>query len=266
MSLPWSLAVGCGDRFGEPIVAVAGPGQAGMAAGADAGGEPGGGTGTTGGSAASDAGSPAGGDDAAGPPMGPLGLCAPCTGSEACGDANDACIRHDDQLFCGRDCEEGRGCPDGYQCVQLDNSRLWQCVPENACPIPVTEPPALEELREYLLARINGERLAEGRGSLAASSCLNELAQASAVDYAHTEEPLGKFVRECDPIWPNCACGWNAEAEVAVAHWGLDWASAVEHALVNERLLTAILAYDIESLGIGFWISGDEAWIALSFH
>ena len=34
----------------------------------------------------------------------------------------------------------------------------------------------------------------------------------------------------------------------------------------NLRFTQAFLDSDGTDLGIGFWLSGDEAWIALSFH
>lgn len=277
LTLPWWLTAGCGDRFGEPIVTApvaqgdagtsgtpAGPGPSPGASGApDA--EGGGGTGVGGADTA--AGGGEGGRQPLEPvdPVGPLGLCAPCTHSDACGDANDACLRHEERLFCGRDCEEGRGCPEGYQCVELANSPLLQCVPVEACPT-IPEPPTLTEVRSHFLSRINDVRTEQGRAPLEASNCLHELAQDSAVAYAFTDVPLGKFVEECDPVWPSCSCGWNAQAEAAVAMWGLDWVSALERALVAERFRAAVLATQVESVGIGFWISGDEAWIALSLH
>jgi len=257
-----ALPLGCGERAGDPIVLNKGQ--------SSAGGEPTG-----------DAGQPdAGADNSTGQggvaeistEVGPTGLCGDCASSTDCGDANDACIRHQDQRFCGRDCDEQRGCPDGYSCVELDNSQLWQCVPQNGCPSPAGREPDLGSVRDYMLARINTERVARDRSPLQASNCLDELAQGSALSFARTDEPLGKYVKECDPIWPNCACGWNGEAEVMVARYALDWTTAVDEALgtyrstENDRFAQALLNYDATQVGIGFWLSGDEAWIALSFH
>lgn len=254
------LLAACGERVGEPIVATVTTPDDAESAGA-------------GGSPESAPGMSAFGGDAPsempGELMGPIGLCGACTSSDACGDANDACIRHQEQSFCGRDCDEQRGCPDGYTCVELANSQLWQCVPETTCPTPSPQP-TLADLRDYLLARINAERLGYGSAPLSASSCLNGLAQASAVDFARTDEPLGKYVKECDPVWPNCACGWSAEAEISIARYGLDWQTAVERAVGqdtrSDRFSQAFLASDFTNVGIGFWLSGDEAWIALSFR
>lgn len=251
------LAAACGERAGDPIVgtrpsadAARGPGAEGGASGAEVGGA---------------SGAPSeGGEGNIGP--GPAGLCSPCGSSTACGDPDDACIRHREATFCGRDCDEGDGCPDGYVCVNLDNTRLQQCVPLTGCPGPVTPAPSLEEVRQILLARINTERLARDRDLLTASECLNDLAQASAVAYADSDEPLAKYIDECDPIWPSCSCGWTAEAEVAVAEYGLDWSQAIERALADTGFTSSYLNFDFAAVGVGFWLSGDEAWIALSFH
>lgn len=259
-SLGWPLA--CGERYGDPVVAVESPASQSSEAGA--GGE-GGAAGQAGAAGASEP--PLGEAGAAPTPAGPTGLCGTCVTSETCGDANDACIRHEGESFCGRDCDEGLGCPDGYTCVELDNSRLQQCVPTTACPLEAPTPPSLQQIRDYLLARINAERVARDRHSLLPSSCLDGPAQASALDYAQSDEPLGKFVKECDPVWPDCVCGWSAEAEVAVAAYGLDWAGAIERALgTNDRFINSFLDFNVTSVGIGFWISADEAWIALSFR
>lgn len=256
-----SLLVACGERAGDAVVALPAsdePAQGGQA------GQPGeplssGGVGAeaTGGSS---------------PDPGPSGLCAACGTSSECGDANDACIAHDGERFCGRDCDEQRDCPDGYSCVGLSNSLLWQCVPDGACAAPAAPPPALEAVRAHVLTRVNTERLAEARAPLQSSPCLDDLAQRSALDFARTDEPLGKYVKECDPIWPNCACGWWAEAEVTVARYGLDWETAVDRAFKasltggSQRFADAYLNASFHDVGIGFWLSGDEAWIALSFR
>jgi len=245
-----AFSLSCGTRAGDPVVALSGDQNL---------------AGTAGGIAVP----PAGGD--AGSTIGPTGLCGPCTNSSECGDANDACIvRHQDAGFCGRDCDDQRGCPDGYDCVELNDYRLRQCVPRAGCSAPKPVP-SLITVRQRLLSRINDERTALGQAPLAASPCLDDLAQASAVDFARTDEPLGKYVKECDPVWPSCQCGWSAEAEVAVAAYDLDWETAVDRAVesrgaeVDTHFAHALLDDEITDVGIGFWLSADEVWIALSF-
>jgi hypothetical protein len=197
--------------------------------------------------------------------QGPIGLCGACDGSAECGDDNDVCISHDDDRFCGRDCEEGFGCPDDYTCVELSNSRLRQCVPDDTCPEPAEPPPTLESVRGYLLSLINAERSARGSAPFETSPCLDDLAQQSALEYAFTGVPLGTYANECDPIWPDCECNWNAQADVQVAHYGLSWLDAIDEAMRDDRFARAFLEFEVTRVGIGFWISGDEAWIALSF-
>jgi|GEM_PF-6359215 len=260
-----AFGLGCGERWGDPIVQLpSDPNGAGGSSDALAG-------------AAGMRSDPApngdaGSTDNVASERGPTGLCGDCSGSDECGDANDACLRHQDERFCGRDCDDQRGCPDGYTCVELDNSQLWQCVPQNGCLAPTVPVPELADIRQDLLMRINAERVARDRPPLVASSCLDGLAQGSALAFARTDEPLGKFVKECHPVWPSCACGWNAEAELTVARYGLDWMTAVERATTisrdgqNERFTDAFLNFDGTDVGIGFWLSGDEAWIALSLR
>lgn len=251
-----ALSLGCGERAGDPIVALATSNESGASAP----------TGAAGAGGAYD------GHGTSTDTPGPVGLCGACSSSDECGDANDACVRHLGERFCGRDCDEQHGCPDGYLCVELDNTQLYQCVPQDHCPTTAAALPPLSDIREYLLQRINAQRAAHARLPLDASSCLDELAQASALAFARTDEPLGKYVKECDPIWPSCACGWNAEAELAVAHYALDWTTAIDRATSvtrdnqNDRFVQAFLAGSATAVGVGFWLSGDEAWIALSFH
>ncbi len=283
-ALALALLAGCGERAGDPVVKLASDqaeplgGTGGDAVGGSlvTGGGSSGGTGGTdaGGTSGTDAGGSSGTDtggspgmDAGGSPdeaAGPTGLCGTCNSSDECGDANDACVRHNGSNFCARDCDEGLGCPTGYTCTDLENSRLRQCVPEQACQ-PSLTPPSLDEMRSYLLMRINMLRLAHQQAPLEGSTCLDGLAQESALAYARTDEPLGKYVQECYPITPQCSCGWIAEAEVSVAHYGLDWQSAMEATLADDRVNETVVELDFARVGIGFWLSGDEAWIALSF-
>ena len=251
----WLLA--CGERAGDPVVRVDLT---------DAGGSAGSGGAGSGGAGGSLSIGAAGGGGAAGElEPGPTGLCGACESSDQCGDGNDVCVRHQGVSRCGRDCDEAFGCPDGYSCVELDNSLLLQCVADATCLDPVTPPPALADVRAYLLSRINTERIERNLPALAVMACLDRLAQESALDYSRTEEPLGKFIDECDPIWPNCECNWSAQAEIAVAHYGLDWLAAIERALSDDRFARSFIEFEVTHVGIGFWISGDEAWIALSF-
>lgn len=256
-------ALGCGERSGDPILARDLTPSASNAAGEAADGGAGAGAAPIGGMSGSPAHEAGAGNE---PSLGPSGLCAPCDDSESCGDANDACIHHEGQSFCGRDCDEGLGCPEGYTCVELDNISLLQCVPATSCATTSAITPSIEEIRAYFFGRINAVRVSSDRVPLGASTCLDVLAQASAIDYARTDEPLGKFVRECDPIWPDCECGWVAQTEVAYAIYGLDWLTAVESAMSTERFTSSFLDNDVSDVGIGFWTSGDEAWIALSLR
>jgi hypothetical protein len=265
LSCAVAFALGCGERSGDPIVLL--PSDQNDA------GAPNTGSAGAGGVPLDDQAPSRGGDDDDGvQEPGAIGLCGDCRSSDQCGDANDACLRHEDEQFCGRDCDDQRGCPDGYACVELDNSQLWQCVPQNGCQVPAVPVPPLVDIREDLLALINAERVAHDRPPLVASSCLDDLAQGSALAFARTDEPLGKFAKECYPVRPNCACGWKAEAELTVARYGLDWTTAIDAAIStardgqNERFTEAILSFAHTDVGIGFWLSGDEAWIALSFR
>lgn len=201
---------------------------------------------------------------------GPIGLCGACSSSTDCGDANDACVRHQNERFCGRDCDDLRGCPEGYECVALNDDRLRQCVPWSGCPDPHPAPDP-EDVRDYILTQVNAERALRDQPRLEPSPCLEHLAQESAIALAQTDEPLGKYVKECDPIWPACECGWSAEAEVAVSAYDLDWRDAVDHAVesygsnADTHFVRALLAPGATQVGVGFWLSGDELWIALSF-
>lgn len=256
-----ALPFACGERTADPVVAL--PGSAISSAGAAGGGpEPGGGG--------------EGGQDGDETPSetsrGPSGLCATCSGSSECGGPRDACILNQGQTFCGRECDDLGGCPDGYACVELDNRELWQCVPIIECPAAPTPAPPLPDVRQHVLTRVNSERARLDLAPLSPSTCLHDLAQASALEFARTDRILGKFDDECRRIFPNCECGWSGQAELTVARYGLDWTTAIEHALVsdwdspNERFVQGFLSDEVSEVGIGFWHSGDEAWLALSFR
>jgi hypothetical protein len=250
--------LGCGERAGDAVIALpAGEDPPPLGSGGGESEEP----------PLGDAGAPEGSA-----PLGPGGLCAPCVSSRECGDANDACVVHGSERFCGRDCDARVDCPDGYSCVGLSNSQLSQCVPNTTCPVVEGAPPPLEEVRSYLLARINGERAAQARSPLTGSTCLDQVAQQSAVDFARADAPFGKFLEECEPTWPSCECGWWAQAELTISRYDLDWRTAVDGAVgptrddATEPFARAYLSTMVTDVGIGFWLSGDEAWIALSFH
>ena len=268
-----ALLLACGERTADSVIAL--PASPDVGGGGSTPGENGGGGDADLAGAAAEPGSAGARAEPLGTDVvGPLGLCAPCADSGECGDPNDACVRHqdEDRGFCGRDCDEQRGCPDGYICVELENSPLLQCVPLDACLSAPPPTPALSDLRPYVLGRINSERAARDRPPLLPSDCLDQVAQASAFDFARTDEPLGKFAKECDPFWIDCACGWSSEAEVTIAGYGLDWSSAIDRAFAPaqdaeaERFMEALTRYETSEVGIGFWLSGDEAWLALSFR
>ncbi len=278
-----ALLGSCGERGGDPIVALPSvqttAGRNGTAgAGATTGGISVLAAGGFGGDDGSGVGGAAGDAPVAGqggsPPasLGFVGLCGHCHGPVDCGDGNDLCLVNTGPTFCGRDCDESGGCPEGYFCSEILDSNLLQCVPAgDACPVSRLATPSLSVVRDSLLARINEEREARGLAALSLSSCLNSLAQDSALEFARGAQPAAKFERECAPIWPACDCDWSAQAELGVARWGLDWRSAVDAAMgidadqADPRFVDAFLSLGIVQVGIGFWMSGDEAWWGLSF-
>jgi hypothetical protein len=68
-----------------------------------------------------------------GPSEGGGKLCEACTENADCGGRGDHCVTnlHTDEVFCGRACEDDRGCPQHYRCSRLENDHeRRQCVPE----------------------------------------------------------------------------------------------------------------------------------------
>jgi hypothetical protein len=267
-----ALVCGCGERFGDPIVALETLGPTG-AGGREGSGDQGNAVGAAWPSL--DGGASAGGSGGGLlPSAGVVGLCVECTESEACGDENDLCVRNDatGRQFCARDCSERGGCPPGYACGDVQNSALDQCLPiAGECQPTSIGPPELDSLRDYVLGRLNAARVERNRPTLDNSFCLDDLAQASALEFARTDQPLAKFERECRPLHPDCECGWQAQAEATIASYGLEWPVAVDDALASqiengEPLLHVFEDEALEDVGIGFYISGDEAWLALSFR
>lgn len=191
------------------------------------------------------------------------GLCAPCPVDGRCGDDNDACLQQlrSGETFCGRDCyENGDGnCPRGYACRDVRGGDR-QCVPlDGTCRTrEVGEPaPPLPELREYMLTDLNQLRADNGLAPLAADACLDEIAQRGALELAFEDQRASSFERDC---------GWRYETRRTLAAWSLDWrlaATALWRFSGRER--DAALSGDFSRLGIGILLSGDEAWIVLSY-
>jgi len=203
-----------------------------------------------------------------------FGLCDVCDDNDACGDGNDHCLRYrdDPERFCGRDCQEGRGCPAGYDCVGLANSSASQCVPEaRTCEHrrALEAPPRLAELRVAALEQLNLERQRLALPLLAADDCLDEIAQTSSREHALNGQRGTKYARECAPELPNCACGWATEFQVTVAEYGLVWSRAMTLAL-DLGLATSggaeppLTTMSSTRVGIGVLLGGDESWISFA--
>jgi len=191
------------------------------------------------------------------------GLCAPCPMDGRCGDDNDACLEQLEtgETFCGRDCyENGDGnCPRGYACRDVrDGAR--QCVPnDGTCQTrELGEPaPPLAELREYMLADLNELRDDAELAPLSADACLDGIAQRGALELAFEDQRAPSFERDC---------GWRYETRGTVAAWSLDWRLAATALWrLSGRGLDTALSEDFSRVGIGILLSGDEAWIVLSF-
>lgn len=243
-------SLACGERSGDPVVA-------GMVGGGAGGTKPGGPP------MMADGGAGLGPGVVEAAP-GPTGLCGGCTSNDACGDADDLCLEGLDGVgFCGRDC--GEGCPAGYQCADVEGSLIQQCVPDSVCATARSPVPPLDFIRQTVLERVNADRTAQGIEPLMASPCLDELAQASALALGRTGEIGALFERACKPSQTDCACGWSAETEFTIAAFGLDWTTVLEHLFADRPATSVERDNDIE-LGVGFWLSGDEAWVALSYR
>lgn len=65
-------------------------------------------------------------------------LCSPCERSEECGGSGDYCLvyRGVVQYYCGRHCDAEAICPEGYECIPLQNApEIEQCIPiSRTCP------------------------------------------------------------------------------------------------------------------------------------
>jgi hypothetical protein len=228
-------AGGCGDGVAEPIVAVAA--------------EP----------------APAVTSDAAVPDPG--GLCSFCSGNRTCGDENDTCLFNltTEERFCGRDCDESGGCPQGYACQRVINGARQCQPPALGCLSRVQPegPPSLAAVRSHVLADFNQWRAELGLPPMVGDACLDGLAQASAGELALRDEQDFEF---------QDACGWAFETRCKVATWELDWRRAVT-APWREPSITAgsrglpdtLRSTSWTRLGLGIFMGGDEAWIALTY-
>jgi len=250
------LGPACGDRAGDPVVAL-GPIS-----------EPP--------SGHPDSGSP--GAAGAGPSLDPGGLCAGCDSSDDCGEG-DLCLHPPngaagETWFCGRHCFDDHDCPDGYHCMDVDHSDR-QCIPENTdCRQVVSDlAEPLDVMRVEALLQLNELRAQAGLPEFTSSDCLHGLAQQSAEEYRRTNNALGVFERECEGLSPDrCECHWSAQAERNVVEFALTWQEAVEESILDRAFRDPDGAFVRHvtnpahvNVGFGIVLSGDEAWTAISF-
>lgn len=244
---------GCGDARGMPIVLGQGGvgGVGGSTGGLDLHGDPSGG----------------GGDTSSGVSG---GLCSPCRDASDCGGRNDYCLFNGgtNESFCGIDCLEQSGCPDGYACMSLGN--LIQCAPiSGSCDNPFTNQTgfvSLNDLRPIVLDKINSERARNGVPALAMTDCLTSVAQSAAVDFSATGTMSGKFDSDCKPLIPNCACGWesdNQSHETGNGTWTdlVTWSAG--HILNASNAPTTVLSDRYSRVGVGIVVGQGEAWVSV---
>ncbi len=60
-------------------------------------------------------------------------LCDPCTTHEDCGSTYDFCLSGfpDGNAYCGQECAATSDCPTGYSCLDVGDSTVRQCVPDD---------------------------------------------------------------------------------------------------------------------------------------
>lgn len=236
-------ATACGDRAGDPVVALAPLSP------------------------------PEDGDGGSTPePALPRGLCSQCDSHDECGDDRDLCIDIGRVNVCGRNCKQS-GCPRGYQCVFVTRDDA-QCVPESHdCSHVVShESPSLDTMRATALAELNHLRAELQLAPFVLDDCLNEQAWQSATQLARTGDLLGKFEDDCEQFQPApCTCGWRAQSEISVTKYSLTWEYAIDRSIDdrwhdgNESFVRNVSEPEHTRIGFGILLSGDEAWTAISF-
>ncbi len=202
------------------------------------------------------------------------GLCTSCDSGSDCGGRDDDCLRTSDgEHFCGRDCGS-RGCPTGYECVDVNDSYDPQCVPLTGTCIHLSfkpAPPPLADIQLEALDFINQIRADHGLYPYELDACLSALAQESAEELARTGDYLGKFERECQGQ-TSCECGWAGESESSMGEYDLRYDDVIERPVLerlsdspNGEFVQALLSADFRRIGVGIVISGDEGWSAFSY-
>jgi hypothetical protein len=99
---------------------------------------------------------------------------------------------------------------------------------------------------------------------------MTEIAQEAAAELAETGDSNGKFRRECEPIHPDCECGWESEIQGNAAGVGRSSEEVVEDSMrylleVDGTSSSVFLDPDNRRLGIGVVVSGDEVVFSFDF-
>ena len=209
-------------------------------------------------------------------------LCEPCESDSDCGWWNDLCLTNDDtgQRFCGRDCLQGQGCPDGYACfVVNDADDSTQCAPvSGSCSEAAADAgsifgsASLAEMRAYVLDLLNQMRIYQGLPPFEADTCLDQLAQAATIELIDEGRYHTLFQRQCDWSDEPCECGWTDESQ-SIASWNeLDWRQSINRAVFemmaedpSGATVGNILSPSFDRAGVGIVVGEYRIWQSVEF-
>lgn len=255
--------VGCSERIGEPIVAASTDGSA------DAN--------DTGYRPPDDGFEPyTDGSDGSVSLSSDGGLCAPCESHRDCGEYGDACLTNDVTMeqFCGRDCLERGGCPDGFACFSVGgSSSIINCAPVsgsctgNPSTTSVFASASLIEMRAYVVDRLNMARAERQLPALIDDGCLDAEGQASAVELADTVLSATVTNGICDAATQECACAWQSDTN-SVALASGDWRSSIDAAIATALTQNAddsVFSASFGRIGVGIVVGELMFWQAWKF-
>ena len=202
-------------------------------------------------------------------------LCRPCDSHRDCGVYGDLCLYIRGEARCGMACDTDRDCPQGYQCIHVDEDfdDIEQCVPEEASCSDLVQWPSLEDMQIYIFEAINELRASRGLEALELDlECLSVIAQEAVWELETESTPGTKFTRECAGQVPNCACGWQEESQAFPKLSHRSWQEAVVETLEGQaesapegRFFSNIVSREWRRVGIGALLDEDYLLFSLEF-
>ncbi len=205
-------------------------------------------------------------------------ICQPCREHRDCPLNDSFCIRDPGAVvgFCGFGCSRDE-CPAGHACAFLDGLPIPQCVPvAGTCPATTGNTlggiASQIDMQVYNLMLLNRFRMERGLTPLTWDACLSHEAEIATSDWVRSNQPHRYFANSCEPVKPDCACGWREENQGYSDSLLAGWQDSLQHIIEdevrnhpNEGFANNIFSPDLERVGIGIIVSEQKLWLTNAF-